>query len=459
MDAKLFTFCGTKDKRGVTSQRVSAYRVSIERLVGLNKTLRGCKLGNFSYEKERLQLGDSKGNQFTLVIREVKPSSTIVSSPSSLSKLLKTCIDTLSQKGFINYFGMQRFGSRQVSTHKIGACLLSGQWQEACHLILGRDEPPPRNNSNLNLPQNTSSTPPPPDFFSAKTYLFDTWDIKGALDRYPRYCTAERSILNSLASQLKQNSNLARDKWNYLQAIQSITRNLRLMYVHAYQSRVWNEMVSMRHEKYGMRLVAGDLVRLEDEMQDDVDMVQDQDEQAGLDSEERGGKRRGLYNVKVLQPDDDFSQYSIYNLVLPLPGTTVTYPENMKKEYSDFMATDGFDPLNMQRRVKDVSLPGFYRCVYALPANVKGELKRYSDQSIKPVDFILTDFDKLTGPEYPKQDADEDKKEEGDLYAFVLEFGLSSSQYATMLLREIMKTETSASFQSTLSLVSKDHLK
>ena len=111
------------------------------------------------------------------------------------------------------------------------------------------------------------------------------------------------------------------------------------------------------------------------------------------------------------------------------------------------MATDGFDPLNMQRRVKDVSLPGFYRCVYALPTNVKGELKRYSDQSSKPVDFILTDFDKLTEPKSPKQGTDTDMKEEGDLYAFVLEFGLSSSQYATMLLREIMKTETSASFQ------------
>jgi tRNA pseudouridine13 synthase len=455
LDAKLFTFCGTKDKRGVTTQRVSAYRVSIERLVGLNKTLRGIKLGNFQYEKEKLQLGDSKGNHFTLVIREVKPTFG-VASPSSMSTLLQTCIETLSTKGFINYFGMQRFGSRQVSTHKIGACLLSGQWQEACHLILGRDEPLPLNHSNKHLPRPASSMHPLPDFFSAKTYLFENWDLKGALDLFPRYCTAERAILNSFLSQQKQNPSLTRDKWNYLQAIQSITRNLRLMYVHAYQSRVWNEMVSLRHERYGMILVPGDLVRLDDK--DDSDDVQDQNEQADLNEEDQGYKRRGLYNVKALQNEDDLTQYSIYDLVLPLPGTSVIYPENMKKEYIDFMAMDGFDPLEMKRRVKDVSLPGFYRCVYALPSNVKGELKRYSDQSSKPADFILTDLDKLASHKSDISQSENDTAE-GDLYAFVLEFGLASSQYATMLLREIMKSETSASFQSTLSSASKDHLK
>eukprot|EP00434_Breviolum_minutum_P045073 symbB.v1.2.040336.t1/scaffold7155.1/size12999/1 len=40
-------------------------------------------------------------------------------------------------QGFLNYFGLQRFGTREVKTHKVGAALVAGQWEKAVHLILG----------------------------------------------------------------------------------------------------------------------------------------------------------------------------------------------------------------------------------------------------------------------------------------------------------------------------------
>ena len=40
-------YAGTKDHRAVTSQHVTAFRVAAERLLGLNKTCRNIKLGNF----------------------------------------------------------------------------------------------------------------------------------------------------------------------------------------------------------------------------------------------------------------------------------------------------------------------------------------------------------------------------------------------------------------------------
>ena len=39
-----------------------------------------------------------------------------------------------------------------------------------------------------------------------------------------------------------------------------IPRNNRLMYIHSYQSYVWNNMVSKRIEDYGLKPVPGDLV-------------------------------------------------------------------------------------------------------------------------------------------------------------------------------------------------------
>ncbi len=48
---------------------------------------------------------------------------------------------------------------------------------------------------------------------------------------------------------------------NYCQALQQIPRNTRTMYVHSYQSRLWNAAASHRIKTYGAeKAVAGDLV-------------------------------------------------------------------------------------------------------------------------------------------------------------------------------------------------------
>lgn len=39
-----------------------------------------------------------------------------------------------------------------------------------------------------------------------------------------------------------------------------IPRNNRLMYIHSYQSVVWNTMVSRRIEAFGLKAVEGDIV-------------------------------------------------------------------------------------------------------------------------------------------------------------------------------------------------------
>ena len=47
--SKTFSYAGTKDKRGVTVQRVVARRILPQRLAGLNKILERMALGNFEY--------------------------------------------------------------------------------------------------------------------------------------------------------------------------------------------------------------------------------------------------------------------------------------------------------------------------------------------------------------------------------------------------------------------------
>ena len=67
--------------------------------------------------------------------------------------------------------------------------------------------------------------------------------------------------------------------------------------------------------------------------------------------------------VTVLTEDHIKSgDFTIQDVVLPLPGYDVNYPENnMKDQYRQIMANDDLDIDNMRRKVKDYALSGAYR--------------------------------------------------------------------------------------------------
>ena len=105
-----FGYAGTKDRRAVTTQQVSVYRARAEQLQDLNATLRNMCLGNFKYCKEPLKLGSLSGNHFVVTLRNV----------TGDHDKIEESLESLKVSGFINYFGLQRFGTTSVPTHKIG---------------------------------------------------------------------------------------------------------------------------------------------------------------------------------------------------------------------------------------------------------------------------------------------------------------------------------------------------
>jgi tRNA pseudouridine13 synthase len=48
VNAKNFTYAGTKDRQAITVQRVTAYRVTAERLAQVNRTNAPVRVGNFT---------------------------------------------------------------------------------------------------------------------------------------------------------------------------------------------------------------------------------------------------------------------------------------------------------------------------------------------------------------------------------------------------------------------------
>ncbi|KAG0057689.1 multisubstrate pseudouridine synthase 7 [Gryganskiella cystojenkinii] len=394
---KVFSIAGTKDRRGVTTQWVTAHKFKAERLLALNSDLRNMRLGNFSYIKKGLKLGDLNGNRFSITLRNV-----LVESEETLNRSMIS----LREKGFMNYFGMQRFGTGSVGTHDVGRALLRGEWKEAVHLIMK-----PRLGEG-------------PDITKARQHWAEHKDAEAAYKMFPRRWVAESQILYSFQKAKNQNSPI--------DALNNIPRNLRLMYVHAYQSLVWNRMVSERVRLYGSdKPVIGDLV-----VEDKAALEKSSDENAENSS-------RDVVRAKVLTADD-VNKYTIYDVILPLPGHDVIYPTHEIGElYKEFMAKDGLNPHKMRRPQKEYSLVGSYRCILSKPENVEWEILKYDDADIP---LTLTDVERMDGKTKPEKVG-----ESGKYTALVLSLTLRSSQYATMAIREVCKQDTSAAFQSTLN--------
>uniref|UniRef100_A0A6Q2ZJ47 TRUD domain-containing protein n=1 Tax=Esox lucius TaxID=8010 RepID=A0A6Q2ZJ47_ESOLU len=121
-----FSYMGTKDKRAITVQEIAVLKITAERLSHLNKCLVNFKLGNFCYKKHPLKLGELQGNHFTVVIRNI----------TGTAEQIQQAMTSLRDTGFINYYGMQRFGTTAVPTYQVGKAILQDNWNEVIDLIL-----------------------------------------------------------------------------------------------------------------------------------------------------------------------------------------------------------------------------------------------------------------------------------------------------------------------------------
>ena len=104
-------------------------QVAPERLAALNPTLRGIRLGNFTCVDKALFLGAARGNHFDIILRDVQSGA---GPPGVVA-----AVQSLQASGFINYFGLQRFGSGSVPTHRWGALHIWCTHCESCALELG----------------------------------------------------------------------------------------------------------------------------------------------------------------------------------------------------------------------------------------------------------------------------------------------------------------------------------
>lgn len=366
-------FAGTKDRRAATVQRMSAHQVRHQILDYLNTHIPSFKMGDYKYSKYPIQLGDHGGNHFNITVKNVNLTEgeglPLERRLQSIKQSVEKAVTGMSKNGFINYYGLQRFGTHAVGTHELGMLMLKEDYQGAVNGLLhidqdllakvdaGEIEETPMNRDEINR--------------ARAIVHFKTGKRRSeVLSLMPRRCHAESIVIE----------HLTKNSRDFAGAILRINRGMRLLYLHAYQSYVWNHVASHRWAKYGSKVIPGDLVIVTSENTAPENIDDDSEFQRArpLTEEEAAG-----------------GQYTIYDIVLPGPGYDVEYPKNdIADFYFEFMkrSENGpVDPHNMRRPIKDFSLSGSYRPLFGrFTGEPKWQVRTYLDDNEQ---MVPTDLD------------------------------------------------------------------
>ncbi len=332
---------GLKDARAVSRQILSIEHV--DPTVIENLQLPGIKVLWTRRHRNKLKLGHLRGNKFVIKLRDVDP---------ARKADAEAALAVLQKRGVPNYFGPQRFGMRGDSW-KIGLAIVKQDEREAIDVLCGR---PAEGDS--------------PAIFKARE-LYDAGHFYEASKIWPYNCREERIALKAMM----------KAKGSHRRALFAIDRSVKRLYVSAFQSWLFNQVVAERIRLSALDTVwTGDMAWLHD--RGAVFLVED---------------------IAVDQPRADRLEISPSG---PLFGSRTTMAQGRAGEMETALLA-----------AQDVT-PEHFR-------NIKGQKVRGAR---RPLRFPLSNFDFASG------------KDEHGPY-FELRFYLPAGCYATSLLRELCKTD------------------
>mmetsp|Transcript_6315 Transcript_6315/g.10808 ORF Transcript_6315/g.10808 Transcript_6315/m.10808 type:complete len:704 (-) Transcript_6315:33-2144(-) len=434
MSSKSIGLSGTKDKRGVTAQRVTIPQITSTRLSEIMSNL--C-VGNFKYTNDAIFLGDHVGNRFVVTFRDILvnrdacaggetvavghtvPPGNLEPARIAAKNVVDVAVDLWTKGGFLNYYGMQRFGTHDAWTHEVGKFVLRKDMLGAVKFLLGT----------------ISFTSP--KILEARDALLERGETQPYKDILKSSMVAERALIQSLHKTGQQRAKEGDDTKSFeekftegqcLEAFHAIPYSLRTMYIHAYQAYLFNQLVSKRVELYGnSEVVVGDLV---------------------ITPKDKDVNSATIPHL-VTKEDVEAGKYTIEEVVLPVIGRdSKLYPlHEVGEEFAaSLLKRDGINLSELPASfTKKLAFSGSYRRILVKPLKVEKQWVYYDDAETNS-DFHLTDLERINQVE-PYAG-----KSDGPYAGLVLSFGLPKSSYATMGFRELMKLSTDKA-----SMMSRQH--
>eukprot|EP00737_Agarophyton_chilense_P001843 gb/GEZJ01002084.1/.p1 GENE.gb/GEZJ01002084.1/~~gb/GEZJ01002084.1/.p1 ORF type:complete len:968 (-),score=186.85 gb/GEZJ01002084.1/:1491-4394(-) len=354
-NVKHFSYAGTKDKRAVTTQLVQIRGVQERDLARANsKLLRRDRnrasvlVGNVSVsnnsKSSQLRLGDLQGNRFTLVLRDVE---------QNCDDRIQTAINNIIHVGFINYFGLQRFGSGVSPTHVTGFAVLRGDFKEVCRRIL----------LPLRIGEDDAKMNPGRKRFvrALEQYARDEITPRELLPQLAPWQRIERAVVESLAS----DENIGVSVPDYRKAFGRLPRFLRMMYGHAVQSFLWNVMASERIRlskpdlKNNRHAIEGDLITKTDNHEADL----------SFKTEVR----------QVTKEEEMERSVSVYRVLIPVLGSEVQLPlAPYARKAQEIIEAEKLDLKTHSK--SEYQVKGTYRRLLAVPKDFEWKFVSYNDR-------------------------------------------------------------------------------
>ena len=236
IDRKRLGFSGMKDKKARTRQWICISNMDSEEQFEQVKSLSG-QIYKTDFLKvirgrKKLRMGQLKGNKFRILIRDIDD---VEKSAEIASDILKQ----LEVTGVPNYFGWQRFGKPRTNTHLVGEALVENDLKKAVGRYIG-------NPTEEEHEENQKAR---------KAY--DDGDLEKSLELMGKGMRYEKMMIRELIKDSKKGE--LTDK-SYKNALYALPKPLQRMFVHAYQSFLFNAAVSKRVEMGINKYIEGDII-------------------------------------------------------------------------------------------------------------------------------------------------------------------------------------------------------
>jgi tRNA pseudouridine13 synthase len=298
--------------------------------------------------RKPIQIGELWGNRFTILLTNIETDcETAIEVSDNLNRPL------------LNYFDVQRFGVTRPVTHQVGKWLVKKDYEAAVRVLL-----------------TDTSSYESEELTEARTRLTEDFTpTPDIIDTFPAELRYERVMLRQL---LKQPGDFQR-------AVLKIPSRVLTIFIHAYQSYIFNRLISMR---------AGEGLSLETPSPGDF-LIQ-------LDSPHAGRDSWSYVTEKTLERRIEEVETGSFGLAAPLPGYSTKTPPSRQTEMLMRILEDEsislVDFRNKDHKALDSS--GGLHLVSVRPINLRAEC---SEQGLR------------------------------------LRFRLRKGSYATIIAREIMK--------------------
>ena len=379
-------FAGTKDKRAVTSQ---IFVIDAPQFKVAEIEIPDVVIEVLGRTHQKIGFGNHRGNRFTIVVRgcanEDGTPMTDEEALSEVERIRDTMQEKLGEGRFPNWIGPQRFGSGRAVTAEVGRRVVQHQWEDAALTYISKEG-------------EHEST----EVAAFRKHIRDNGITQEGLELAPEWLGYERRMTEHLLN----------NPDDHIGAFRKLPNNLQLMTIHALQSVVFNRSLRKRLEQ-GRSITTpepGDLVgRLDERGQLSANNC--------VLVEERTAPRIGRN-----------CQLGRLSVTGPLPGRDIRTCKGQPGELEDSVLSEmGLSELTWE--IEDI------------PRLTTNGTRR----------SLTTSFGEFTVEAAPKA-ADESLGEnwnrgptEGSRWhpegaCLKFRFTLSSGSYATILLREFMRT-------------------